>query len=85
MLWLELRDGTKRIRIVLKKQDVSIFNPVGYFLSLRKARYNRKNGELSVDRAQKEATVEKLHETFKETESIVVTQYSGMTVSQVTA
>ncbi|MCK5518746.1 MAG: 50S ribosomal protein L10 [Alphaproteobacteria bacterium] len=38
-----------------------------------------------MDRAQKAAAVEKLHETFKETESVVVTQYSGLTVSQVTA
>jgi large subunit ribosomal protein L10 len=37
-----------------------------------------------VDRAQKAAAVEKLHATFKETESIVVTQYTGLTVVQVT-
>lgn len=38
-----------------------------------------------MDRAQKAAAVEVLHKTFKEAESIVVTQYSGMTVGQVTA
>jgi large subunit ribosomal protein L10 len=37
-----------------------------------------------VDRAQKAAAVEKLHKAFKETESIVVTRYTGMTVGQVT-
>jgi len=37
-----------------------------------------------VDRAQKAAAVDELHKTFKETESIVVTQYSGLTVGQVT-
>ena len=38
-----------------------------------------------MDRAQKAAVVEKLHEAFKETESVVVTQYAGLTVSQITA
>ncbi|MFH1158839.1 MAG: 50S ribosomal protein L10 [Pseudomonadota bacterium] len=37
-----------------------------------------------MDRAQKAAAVERLHETFKETESVVVTRYTGMTVGQVT-
>jgi len=38
-----------------------------------------------VDRAQKAANVEKLHKAFKETETIVVTRYDGLTVGQVTA
>jgi large subunit ribosomal protein L10 len=38
-----------------------------------------------VDRAQKAAAVEKLHKAFQETESIIVTRYTGMTVGQVTA
>jgi len=37
-----------------------------------------------VDRAQKAAAVDELHKSFKETESVVVTQYSGLTVAQVT-
>ena len=37
-----------------------------------------------MDRAQKAAAVEELHKTFKETETIVVTQYTGLTVGQVT-
>jgi large subunit ribosomal protein L10 len=39
--------------------------------------------EISVDRAQKAAAVEKLHATFKEAETIVVTRYTGMTAGQV--
>ena len=38
-----------------------------------------------MDRAQKAANVEKLHKAFKETETIVVTRYDGLTVGQVTA
>lgn len=38
-----------------------------------------------MDRAQKAAAVEKLHKTFQETETIVVTRYSGMTAGQVSA
>jgi len=38
-----------------------------------------------VDRAQKAAAVEKLHKAFKETETIIVTQYSGLTVGEVTS
>lgn len=38
-----------------------------------------------MDRAQKAEAVEQLHKTFQETESVVVTQYTGMTVGQVTA
>ena len=37
-----------------------------------------------MDRAQKAAAVEKLHKTFQETETIVVTRYTGLTVGQVT-
>lgn len=37
-----------------------------------------------MDRAQKAVAVEELHKTFKETESVVVTQYTGLTVGQVT-
>ena len=37
-----------------------------------------------MDRAQKAAAVEELHKTFKETETIVVTQYTGLTVGHVT-
>lgn len=37
-----------------------------------------------MDRAQKATAVDELHKTFKETESIVVTQYTGLTVGQVT-
>lgn len=38
-----------------------------------------------MDRAQKAEAVDQLHKAFQETESVVVTQYSGMTVDQVTA
>ena len=38
-----------------------------------------------MDRAQKAANVEELHKSFKETETIVVTRYDGLTVAQVTA
>ena len=38
-----------------------------------------------MDRAQKAAAVEELHAAFQETESVVVTQYAGLTVGQVTA
>ena len=37
-----------------------------------------------MDRAQKAANVEELHKSFKETETIVVTRYDGLTVAQVT-
>ena len=38
-----------------------------------------------MDRAQKEAAVATLHKAFKETESIIVTRYTGLTVGEVTA
>lgn len=37
-----------------------------------------------MDRAKKAEAVEQLHKTFKETESIVVTRYTGLTVAQST-
>jgi len=37
-----------------------------------------------VDRAQKAKAVEDLHKSFQETESVVITQYAGLTVGQVT-
>lgn len=37
-----------------------------------------------MDRAQKAEAVEQLHKAFQETESVVVTQYAGLTVGQVT-
>ncbi|MBU6474735.1 MAG: 50S ribosomal protein L10 [Alphaproteobacteria bacterium] len=37
-----------------------------------------------MDRAQKAAAVDKLHETFKEVETIVVTRNDGLTATQVT-
>lgn len=38
-----------------------------------------------MDRAQKAVAVEQLQKTFQETESLIVTQYAGLTVGQVTA
>jgi len=38
-----------------------------------------------LDRAQKAKAVEDLHKTFSGVESIIVTQYAGLTVGQVTA
>lgn len=38
-----------------------------------------------MDRAQKALAVEELHQTFSETESVVVTRYPGLTVGQITA
>ncbi len=38
-----------------------------------------------MDRAQKAEAVDQLQKAFQETESVVVTQYSGLTVGQVTA
>jgi large subunit ribosomal protein L10 len=38
-----------------------------------------------VDRTQKAEAVDVLHKSFQETESIIVTQYSGLTVAQITA
>ncbi len=37
-----------------------------------------------MDRAQKAEAVDVLHKSFQETETIVVTQYTGLTVAQVT-
>ena len=37
-----------------------------------------------MDRAQKAKAVEDLHKSFQETESVVITQYAGLTVGQVT-
>ncbi|MBE0529252.1 MAG: 50S ribosomal protein L10 [Rhodospirillales bacterium] len=37
-----------------------------------------------MDRSQKEALVASMHQTFEETEAMVVTHYSGMTVAEIT-
>ena len=51
----------------------------------KKLAITKEDGEISVDRAQKAVAIEDLQGTFSETESIVVTQNTGLTAGQAAA